>query len=64
MTTKVEKVENSTATVSVSASKKEWAAAQEKAFKKIKSKLKLKGFRSGANIPDELARPHISDADI
>ena len=41
MTTKVEKVENSTATVSVSATKKEWEAAQAKAFQKIKSKLKV-----------------------
>lgn len=64
MATKVEKVENSTATVSVSASKKAWAAAQEKAFKKLKGKLKLKGFRSGSAIPDELARPHIDEREI
>ena len=64
MTTKVEKIENSTATVLVSAGKKEWAEAQAKAFQKIKSKLKLKGFRSGAAIPDELAKPHINDAEV
>jgi trigger factor len=64
MASKVEKIENSTATVTVSASKKEWLAAQEKAFQKIKSKLKLKGFRSGNAIPDDLARPHIKQEEI
>lgn len=64
MTTKVLSNENSTAIVEVVADKKEWADAQAKAFQKVKAKLKLKGFRSGAAIPDALAKPHIQDADV
>ena len=64
MTTKVEKVENSTATVSAVATKSEWEAAQAKAFQKVKAKLKLKGFRSGAAIPDELAKSHINQQEV
>lgn len=64
MTTKVEKVENSTATVSVAATKSEWEAAQAKAFQKVKANLKLKGFRSGAAIPDGLAKSHINQQEV
>ena len=64
MTTKVEKVENSTATVSVAATKSEWEAAQAKAFQKVKANLKLKGFRSGTAIPDGLAKSHINQQEV
>lgn len=64
MATNLVKKENATAVVTAVAEKNEWKDAQAKAFQKIKSKLKLKGFRSGAAIPDGLAKPHINDADV
>ena len=58
------KNEKGVVTVDVVADKQEWQDAQKKAFEKLKAKLKLKGFRDGKSIPDELARPHINEGDI
>ena len=64
METKIIKEEKATITITVAAEKDAWKKAQEKAFQKIKSKLKLDGFRDGKSIPDALARPHIQDEQI
>lgn len=64
MESSIVKNENATITVNCVAGSKEWKAAQAKGFQKVKAKLKLKGFRKGSEIPDELAKPHINQGDV
>lgn len=64
MSSKIVKEEKATITLEVAAEKEAWKQAQAKAFQKVKASLKLKGFRDGKSIPDELARPHINKADV
>lgn len=56
--------ENGTVKIEAVVEKEEWLEAQGKAFQKVKAKLKLKGFRDGASIPDAVAKPHINQADV
>ena len=58
------KNESATAVINVVVEDESWKEAQKKGFEKAKSKLKLHGFRDGKKIPDELARPHINQADV
>lgn len=58
------KNENGTVTIKAIAEVKDWKEAQKKAFTKIKSNLKVSGFRDGKNIPDQIAKTHIKDADV
>lgn len=58
------KNESATAVVNVVVDDESWKEAQKKGFEKVKSKLKLHGFRDGKSIPDELAKPHINQADV
>ena len=58
------KNESATAVINVVVEDESWKEAQKKGFEKAKSKLKLHGFRVGKKIPDELARPHINQADV
>lgn len=64
MNTNIIKNENCTFDVAASVEKEAWENAQKKAFQKIKATLKLKGFRDGKSIPDNLAKPHIQLNDI
>lgn len=64
MNTIVEKNENATAVVTCTADLESWKNAQDKAFQKVKSNLKLKGFRNGNAIPDGLAKTHINPVDV
>lgn len=41
----------------------QWSKAQDKAFKKIVSKLSLPGFRKG-KVPSAIAKQHISSQEI
>lgn len=45
------------------ADKDEWTKAQNKEFNKLKSKLKVDGFRVG-NVPDNIAKRHINPSDV
>ena len=49
--------------VTVSAEKATWQAEQEKAFQKLAKNLSIKGFRKG-QVPADMARKHVSNADI
>lgn len=64
MESNIVKKEDATMTINCVASAKEWKEAQAKGFQKVKAKLKLKGFRKGSEIPDELAKPHINQSDV
>ncbi len=57
------KKETSELHITVSADKITWQSAQEKAFKKLKSSLTLKGFRKG-QAPDTVARKSIAKTEI
>lgn len=64
MSTKIISNENAVAIIEVTAEQEAWKHAQEKAFKKLKSKLKLKGFRDGNAVPDSMAKSYISVGEI
>lgn len=64
MSSKIIKNENCDALIECTAEKEAWKEAQDKAFKKLKANLKIKGFRDGKNVPDSMAKAHIQQADI
>lgn len=55
--------ENSLADLKVTVDGEEWAKANEKAFKKIASKVQIKGFRAG-KAPLDLVRKQINEREI
>lgn len=63
MATKLVNKGNSVYEVSTSVSGATWKDAQEKALKRLASKVEVKGFRKG-NAPIELARQRINPADL
>ena len=57
------KKETSELLITVSADKNMWKTQQEESFKKLSSKLQVKGFRKG-KVPADIAKKNISQSDI
>ena len=57
------KKETSELLITVSADKDKWNSQQDESFKKLSSKLQIKGFRKG-KVPADIAKKHISQDDI
>ena len=63
MNRNVEKLANSKVSVVCDIDKEAWKTAQDKAFKKLATKVKVSGFREG-KVPVEIAKKHISTAQV
>ena len=63
MATKLVEKGNSIYEISTTVSGETWTSAQEKALKKLASKVQIKGFRKG-QAPIELAKKQISGGEI
>ncbi|MDY2728074.1 MAG: trigger factor [Candidatus Onthovivens sp.] len=63
MSTKLENIAQGVVKVTVTADSAKWKEAQEKALKKVASKVQIKGFRKG-KVPFELAKDHVSQGEV
>lgn len=63
MATKLVEKGNSIVEVTVALETTKWKENQEKALKKLAKNVQIKGFRKG-NVPFELAKDHVSPADV